>query len=220
MSKVWLIVLAIAVGVVLGIQVFTAEGAPSAPLVQSSTSLNGQVQTFSFTFTATVLGSQPINSIDEQGAKVLFNIYQNGHPIAVGQSVALGVISQSGFQYTLQGQASWGLPSVCPSTGCGAVVENVSVNAKTVLPAWTGVYSSKWVNVTFSNFANYNTPQSTAPATPAGTFLLNFLGAALLLAAIELTIAIAWWPWIWTDLAAGLSWLSFGAVFVLSLVVP
>ena len=63
--KLWLVILAVAVGIVLGIAAFTAQGPPSAPSVTSPTALTPATsQTFTFTMTSNVYSLQPPNSID------------------------------------------------------------------------------------------------------------------------------------------------------------
>lgn len=187
--KQWLALVAVVLSIVLGIQMFTAEGAPSQPNVTLSTALTGASQSVSFTFDVAVMGASPVNSIDEQGAKVLFSVFQNGHPVVTNQTLAVGPVSGQGFSYVLQGQATVGLPSV----GCTAgsfCVENVSVAAQSVVPAWTGVYSSPWVNVTFSTSAVYTTSQPGLTA-PGDQFAWNFYGAFTVLVAVDAWISYA-----------------------------
>lgn len=190
--KVGAVVAMVVVGVVLFFLAFTAEGAPSGPTLQSATTLNptAGAQVFSWTATAQVNGIQPINSIDEQGAWYTYSVWQNGHPVTLNQRVSMGVASQSGFTFTLQTTPSVGLPSVCTGSGCGGIVENVTVLSWVTIPSWLGVFTGPATNVTFSTVTGFSTHQATQ-TVPMGAFLFNSLGIILLLIAVESTIFLA-----------------------------
>lgn len=218
-SGLWIIVVMIGVGMVTGVLLFTAEGAPSAPYVTPGTSLSPSsgAQVFSWTASVTVMGTQPINSIDEQGAYYTYSVFQNGHPITVNQRVALAVTGQSGVTFTMQAQPSVGLPALCPVALCGSIIENVSILSSAVVPGWTGVYVSPSTNVTFSTVPSFTTVQK-VPGTPSGVFVLNSLGVIAAGVAIILTLTGAFFQkgnWmIW--LGAGASWLLFAGTFALA----
>lgn len=219
MSKLWVVIVMIGIAMVTAILLFTAEGAPSTPYLTSGTNLNpGSAQVFTWTAQVTVMGTQPINSIDEQGAWYTFSVYQNGHPVSVNQRVALGVTSQSGTTYTLQVQPTVGLPALCTPSAAACQTENVSIYSYATIPGWTHVYLGGANNITFSTVSTFTSVQK-APATPSGAFLFNSAGVLMLGIALDLTIGAAafcrGYPHVWAG--AGVSWALFVGILLFSM---
>ncbi|MDE1822374.1 MAG: hypothetical protein KGI98_16165 [Euryarchaeota archaeon] len=186
MGKTALLVAMVIVGIVLGVILpFVAEGTPAAPSVQLQTRLNPTAaQTVTLTFFTSAYSVQPINSIDQQGAKVVYSVYQNGAVFLSAQQTAVNIIGSSGFQSNLAGTVSFTLPAVCAQGQC--TTENLTIVSYAVVPSWTGTYTSVTNTTEFTG-----APTSAPPVNPAptGQFYFNVLGAFTALGAIEFTLA-------------------------------
>ncbi|MDE1821575.1 MAG: hypothetical protein KGI98_12110 [Euryarchaeota archaeon] len=213
------VLLAVAFGVVLGVQAFTAEGAPSAPTMQLQSALTpSTAQTAQIVITSQVYSVQPPNSIDLLGAKVVYTAWQNGVQVSLTQSQALGVTGGSGSLYTLTGTLPVALSQVCSGSACGGYAENVTVTAQVVVSTYDGVYSSAPVTVTFlSNGQGSLMPAfgpTSQPGPSSGQFNFNLYGALAAATALELTLAAAWFKnWIGA-VPAVIAWLVTVIMFL------
>ncbi len=192
------IAVVIALAVVIGVQVFTAQGAPSAPSVTLQGSLTpGSAQTATFTVTSSVYSVQPPNSIDLLGAKVQYAVWQNNVSLQSGSS-ALSVVSSSGDVYTMQATVSVPIPALCSSSGCRGAVDKVAFDTHALVSTYAGLYSSPTVNYTFQpgivpTMAGNPSPNS----APLPTFLVNTVGMVLAGLAIGLFIVYAMGARVW-----------------------
>ena len=209
--KLWLVILAVAVGIVLGIAAFTAQGPPSTPSITSPTSLTpATAQTFTFTMTSNVYSLQPPNSIDLLGTKLIYSVYQNGKEIADNLNVAPSIVGQNGSEFTLAATVQVNLPSICSGSGCVGITDNVTVVAQMQVDTYDTVWFSP---VSTVSFGTGQAPSQVQPANPNG-FYLELIGP---LTGIALMVGIVWVVFKPDLLSFGLTFVS-GALLILEFV--
>lgn len=191
--------------VVIFVGVVASQGAPGTPGVTITPSLNPAdgAQTVSFQFTALMYSTPSPNTIWLEGQHVTFSVWQNGKIVVSNQTVALTVISSSGFVYTVQGSADVTLPQVCSGSGCAAAEENVTVSSYVIVQSWLSTYQSPTSVATF--YANAPLPTQPVgapnPATPgapdpAGWYLELFVPltvAGLLISIAAIIVRPNWY---------------------------
>lgn len=194
-GKAWAIVaavLVIFVLVVFPLGPFTAQGAPSTPGIQINTPLNPSVsQTIQVLITTKMYSSQPPNSIDLLGSKIVYSAWAGTVNVAFHQSAAIGILSSSGgflsTVYTLGTTVTFTLGSSCVTAGCPGATSNFSVSAQAQVSTYfAGTLFSPVANVTFVN--NGQAGGTTAADAPTSSYYYQVFGPVTLAAAIVLLL--------------------------------
>jgi hypothetical protein len=196
--RTYLLVLAIAISGVLGVQMFLAEGAPANPTMSLQSGLTpGVAQQAQVVVSSQMFSVQPPNSIDQLGAKVVYSAFQNGIQVAFQQSQALGITGGSGSLYLLTATLPISLSALCSGSQCGGYIENLTVTAQVVVPTYDGVYTSAPITVTFLSAGSLPSGlqptygPTTQPPASMNQFNINLWGALTLAVALDLALAAA-----------------------------
>lgn len=208
---------AIVIAVVIAVQVFTAQGAPSQPTVALESSLTpGAAQTVTFVVSSNVYSFQPPNSIDLLGAKAQYSVWQNNATVVNGGTSSLAVSASSGDLYTMTTTIQVTLGSICSGAACSSSQDKVAIHAVALVSTYDGLYQSPSVNYTFQpGVPPVVTQGSASPASaPDATYLINTLGAVLAGSALLLFIAYAAGPRLWAEpVIAVLALVALAALF-------
>lgn len=163
--------------VVMGVASFTAGGPCTAPSVHVVRTFEDRVNGYAvvaLSVECSTYSTQPPNSIDNLGMKVVWSAWEGNRTLAVDQSSALGVVSGHGQRYVVG--TTLGVQLIGP----GESLANVTVRVVATVPTYVGDYFSPPTVQALSG------PQTPGPQLdPGPQFWYNCYGPWL--------GAAAWW---------------------------
>lgn len=179
-----LMVIAVAMTVVLGVQAFTAEGVPVAPTMVPVGAAHDQTGVFGLTILveSRAMGNQPPNGIDQLPPKLIYSAWIDDKPVALDTPTAFYAVSGVHNSFLL------GATITIPTN---LTTYNLTVEATAQVSTWLAVYLSPtvWENFSITNRTVYGDIPAPGVA-PTHDFYWNYYGAATAMLAVDGGLAI------------------------------